>query len=172
MSRGYVHVYTGNGKGKTTAALGLAMRAAGAVLRVFIAQFAKGMDSSESHAFSRLSDQVVLRQFGLPHFIRGQPTRADLSMSSLGLHEVESAVRDGEYNMVILDEANIAVKLGLLRLDWLLQLVDEKPEPLELVITGQAAHPRLIELADLVTEMREVKHYFRQGILARVGVDM
>jgi cob(I)alamin adenosyltransferase len=172
MPQGYVHVYTGNGKGKTTAALGLALRAVGAGHRVFIAQFAKGMDSSESRAFARLSDRVVLRQFGLPHFVRGQATPADVTIASLGLREVESAVHGGEYDMVVLDEANVAVKLGLLPLDWLLQLIVEKPEPLELVITGKAAHPRLIEIADLVTEMREVKHYFRRGVLARIGVDM
>ncbi len=172
MSRGYVHVYTGNGKGKTTAALGLAMRAAGAGLRVFIAQFAKGMDSSEVHAFSRLSDHVVLKQFGLPHFVRGRPMPADGSMALRGLREVETAVHGGEYGMVILDEANVGVALGLLDVDWLLELIDQKPEPLELVLTGRGAHPRLIERADLVTEMREVKHYYRKGVLARIGVDM
>jgi len=172
MSRGYVHIYTGNGKGKTTAALGLAMRAAGAGLRVFIAQFAKGMDSSEVRAFARLSDQVVLRQFGLPRLILGRPTRLDARMAAQGLWEVETAVHGGEFGMVILDEANVGIALGLIDVDWLLELIHDKPEPLEMVITGQGAHPRLIERADLVTEMREIKHYYRRGVLARVGIEM
>jgi len=172
MSRGYVHVYTGNGKGKTTAALGLAMRAAGAGLRVFIAQFAKGTESSEVRAFARLSDQVVLRQFGLPRLISGRPKPLDVSMAARGVSEVEQAVHGGEFGMIILDEANVGVVLGLLDVEWLLKLIDDKPEPLELVLTGQGAHPRLIERADLVTEMREIKHYFHRGVLARAGVDM
>lgn len=171
MSRGYVHIYTGNGKGKTTAALGLAMRAAGAGMHVFIAQFAKGMESSELRAFSRLSDRVVVRQFGLPRFTR-LPTRADAQSASRGMQEIEAAIRSGEYGMVVLDEANIAVLLGLIRLEWLLSLIESKSDAMELVITGQGADPRLIERADLVTEMREIKHYYRQGILARVGIEM
>jgi cob(I)alamin adenosyltransferase len=172
MEHGYVHVYTGNGKGKTTAALGLAMRAAGAGLRVFIAQFAKGQDCSELRSFARLSDRIVFRQFGSPEFIRGQPAGTDKRMAEDGLREARAAMLNGQYGVVVLDEANIAVLMGLISLDSLLAVVAAKPAQVELIITGQGAHPRLIERADLVTDMREVRHYFHRGVMARAGIEM
>ncbi len=172
METGYVHVYTGTGKGKTTAALGLAMRAAGAGLRVFIAQFAKGRDSSEQHSFARLSDQIVFRQFGGPEFIRGRPSGSDRRLAEEGITEARIAMSSGQYGMVILDEANVAVLLGLISLDSLLAIVEAKPDPVELIITGQGAPPELLERADLVTEMREVRHYYHRGVLARAGIEM
>lgn len=172
MQHGYVHVYTGDGKGKTTAALGLAMRAAGAGFRVFIAQFVKGMHTSELHSFARLSDQVVIRQYGPSSFIRRQPSPRDSSMAQDGLNEVRLAVRSGEYRVIILDEANIAVLLGMINVDELLDMIDTKPADVELVITGRSASPRLMERADLVTEMREIRHYYRRGIMARTGIEL
>ena len=172
MERGYVQIYTGDGKGKTTAALGLAMRAIGAGIRVFIAQFAKGRGSSEQRAFSRLGEQVVFQQFGTSGLIRGPARLKDRQLANAALHQTRVAMRNGDYGMVILDEANVAVMLGIVDLDDLLELINEKPNHVELVITGRAAHPRLIERADLVTEMREVKHYYRQGIAARVGIEV
>lgn len=172
MEHGYVHVYTGNGKGKTTAALGLAMRAAGAGLRVFIGQFAKGQGCSELRSFARLSDRIVFRQFGLPEFIRGRPAGTDKRMAEEGLREACNAMLGGRYGMIVLDEANIAVLLGLISLDSLLAVVEAKPAQVELIITGQGAHPRLIERADLVTDMREVRHYYHRGVMARAGIEM
>ena len=96
----------------------------------------------------------------------------DVRMAARGISEVEEAVHGGEFGMVIVDEANVGVVLGLIDVEWLLKLIDEQPEPLELVLTGQGAHPRLIERADLVTEMLEIKHYYRRGVLARVGIEM
>ncbi len=172
MEQGYVHVYTGDGKGKTTAALGLAMRAAGAGRRVFIAQFAKGRSSSEQLAFGRLSDRVVFRQFGAPAFIRGVAGDADKQLADDGLLQTRAALHSGEYGMVILDEASIAVMMGLISVDSLLELIDTRPSHVELIITGRGMNERILSRADLVTEMREIKHYYRQGILARVGIEM
>ncbi|MEN6355543.1 MAG: cob(I)yrinic acid a,c-diamide adenosyltransferase [Armatimonadota bacterium] len=171
MSKGYVQVYTGNGKGKTTAALGLAMRAAGAGMRVFIGQFVKGMDYSELHSFAKLSDQITLKQFGRRCFIRNEPEMDDVLVARQGLDEVRRAVASGEYGLVIMDEANIATYYNLFSVDELLEIIDTKPEHVELVITGRYVDDRIVERADLVTEMREVKHYYTQGVLARAGIE-
>lgn len=168
---GYVHVYTGNGKGKTTAALGLAMRAAGAGLRVFIAQFAKGSDHSELHSFGKMRDQVTLRQYGRESFIVGAAGGDDVRIAHEGLEEIREVVASGDYDLVILDEANIATYFSLFSVDDLLDLIDSRPEHVELVLTGRYADPRVMSRADLVTEMREVKHYYQQGIAARAGIE-
>jgi len=168
---GFVHVYTGDGKGKTTAALGLALRAAGAGWNVFIAQFVKGMRYSELSILERLSDRVTVRQLGRSCFIKGAAEPADLECAEQGLAECEEVILAGDHRLVVLDEANVAVALGLFPVESLLELISLRADRTELVITGRWAHPRLIEVADLVTEMREVKHYYRHGILARVGVE-
>ncbi len=161
----------GNGKGKTTAALGLALRATGAGLRVFIAQFIKGMQNSELTALQRFSDTITVKQFGRNCFIREQPSEADVSAARTGLLEVRGVIASGEYQVVILDEANVATHLGLFSVDELLSVVRAKPDDVELIITGRNADPRLIETADLVTEMVEVKHYYQRGIAARIGME-
>lgn len=171
MNKGYVHVYTGDGKGKTTAALGLAMRVAGAGFRVYIGQFMKGMDCSELHSFARLSDLVVLKQFGKPSFIYDSPDTEDIASAQNGLLEAQNAVMSGCYRLVIMDEANIATHYGLFSVEELLDLIDHKPEHVELVITGRWVDKKIIEKADLVTEMREIKHYYKQGVLARLGIE-
>ncbi len=169
---GYVQVYTGAGKGKTTAALGLALRAVGAGWNVFIGQFAKGTRTSELIALDqRLADRVTVRQFGLPRFISGAPNAEDLALARRGLDEARAAVSSGKYGLVILDEANVAVTLGLLSVDDLLALIDAKGPEVELVLTGRDADARLLQRADLVTEMRLVKHYFQQGVAARRGIE-
>lgn len=170
--RGFVHVYTGDGKGKTTAALGLALRAAGAGWKVFIGQFAKGMTYSELGIFGRLSDLVTIRQFGRSCFIQRKPERADLDGAEQGLAECKEVLLAGNHRLVVLDEANVAVALGLFPVEALLQLIRLRTDPTELVITGRWANSRVIERADLVTEMQEVKHYYRKGVVARVGVEM
>jgi len=170
-SCGYVQIYTGDGKGKTTAALGLALRAAGAGLRVLIAQFAKGEHTCELDALERFADLIVVRQYGTGRFIRGEPTEADIQAAQHGLREAGEALRSGDYALVILDEASIATHLGLFTVDELLAVIAAKPKGVELVITGRRADPRVIERADLVTEMREVKHYYADGVQARRGID-
>lgn len=171
VNKGFVHVYTGDGKGKTTAALGLTMRATGAGLRVFIAQFAKGQDYSEIHSLARLSDLVTVRQYGTPDFITAPGDQRDSQLAKQGLAECRQAVASGGFDLVIMDEANIAVLFELITVEQLLEVIRAKPQHVELVITGRGADPRVLEAADLVTEMREIKHYYRVGVMARVGIE-
>jgi cob(I)alamin adenosyltransferase len=171
MRRGYVQVYTGHGKGKTTASLGLALRAAGAGLRVLICQFMKKGEYSEHRALRRLDDLVSVRQYGRGRFVCGTPDAADIAAARKGLAEAASMIRSGSYDLVILDEVNVAVHYGLISPEDLLGLIREKPKALELVLTGRHAHERIMEEADLVTEMREVKHYYGQGVRARRGIE-
>jgi len=169
--KGYVQVYTGNGKGKTTAAFGLALRAAGAGLKVFIAQFVKGMRYSELESIKRFSDLITLKQYGRGCFINQDPTEDDIQLVKAGLDEVRETILSGEYQLVILDEANIAVHYNLFTADDLVELIDVRPDGVELVITGRYAHQMVLDKADLVTEMREVKHYYSQGVMAREGIE-
>jgi cob(I)alamin adenosyltransferase len=169
--KGYTHVYTGDGKGKTTAAIGLAVRAAGAGLKVFIAQFIKMGDYSEIKALRRFSDVITVEQFGIGRFIGSKPKSKDIQAAQKGLTRVKSAMATGKYRIIILDEANVAVNLGLLAIEDLLHLILHKPDDTELVITGRAAPSRIMEKADLVTEMKPIKHYFQKGVAARVGIE-
>jgi cob(I)alamin adenosyltransferase len=167
----YTHVYTGDGKGKTTAALGLALRAAGAGWSVYIGQFAKGMRYSELAALERFADRITIHQFGRRCFIERAPEPGDLACARQGLRRAHRAVTSGHYRLVVLDEANVAVALGLFPLEELTDLIDAKPPGVELVLTGRWAHDEVIARADLVTEMREVKHYYHKGVLARLGIE-
>ncbi len=169
--QGFVQVYTGNGKGKTTAAFGLALRAAGAGMRIFIAQFVKGMEYSELIAFKRFNDQITIKQYGRGCFIRGNPDAADVKAAQAGFSEVNEIIVSGDYDLVIMDEANIAVYYNLFTVEELLELIKSKPAHVELVITGRNAHEDILDQADLVTEMREVKHYFTEGVAARKGIE-
>ena len=169
---GCVQVYTGDGKGKTTAALGLAIRAAGAGMRVFLARFLKPAVSSELRALERFADLVTVRSYGRAGFIRGEPGPEDIARAREGFEEVREAVASGGYLLVILDEVNVAVDLGLLEVEEVLDLIEERPEQVELVLTGRRADARIIERADLVTDMREVKHPWHAGVPARKGIDL
>ncbi|MBW2049802.1 MAG: cob(I)yrinic acid a,c-diamide adenosyltransferase [Deltaproteobacteria bacterium] len=171
MMKGYVQVYTGNGKGKTTAALGLALRALGAGLRVYMAQFIKGSGYCELKALERLSGSVTFKQYGLGFFINREPDENDVIAAREGLKQVRRIMCSGKYDLVILDEANMAVDYGLFSVEDLLDFIKARPENVELVITGRKAHPRIVEAADLVTEMREIKHYYRKGVEARTGIE-
>jgi len=162
--KGYVQVYTGDGKGKTTAAIGLAVRAVGAGLKVFIGQFVKGLDYSELKSLERFSPQINVKQYGRAKFVHSKPAEEDFTVARAGYEEIKEIVKSGQYDLVILDEANIAVHFKLLSVEDLLASV-------ELVFTGRKADPRLIEKADLVTEMREVKHYYSEGVIAREGIE-
>lgn len=169
--KGHVQVYTGSGKGKTTAALGLALRAAGAGLKVYIAQFVKGMKYSELDALAKLSHSITVKQYGRSCFIRRNPEKEDIQAAREGLKEVKEVMCSGKYQMIILDEANIATYFNLFSVEELLDLIRSKPEEVELVITGRMADPRIIEEADLVTEMKEIKHYYQKGVQARDGIE-
>ncbi|MBW2624675.1 MAG: cob(I)yrinic acid a,c-diamide adenosyltransferase [Deltaproteobacteria bacterium] len=169
--KGYVQVYTGDGKGKTTAAIGLAIRALGAGWRVFFAQFLKAGEYSEHKALAQFSDHLTIKTYGRNVFIKGEPEEEDRRLAQEAYLEIAEIVASGRHRLVILDEANVAVHYGLITVDQLLDLIDRRAEGVELLITGRYAHSRLIERADLVTEMRGVKHYFDRGIKARVGVE-
>lgn len=171
LRQGYVQLYTGDGKGKTTAAIGLAVRAAGAGLRVFIAQFIKEGRYSEIQALECLGEKITCRQYGRGRWIRGQASEDDASLARNGLDDVRAVLTSGRYQVVILDEALLAAWMRMLDVDDLLDLIDLKPNGVELVLTGRRADPRLVERADLVTEMCEVKHYYRQGVRAREGIE-
>ncbi|MGD9495748.1 MAG: cob(I)yrinic acid a,c-diamide adenosyltransferase [Armatimonadota bacterium] len=168
--RGYVQVYTGDGKGKTTAALGLALRAAGAGLRVFIGQFVKGMEYCELRALARFPE-IEVRRYGRTCFIDREPQPEDIAAARAGLVEARAEMLSGRWDLVILDEANIATHFGLFAVEELLAVIADKPADVELVVTGRRADPRVIEAADLVTEMREVKHYYERGVKARKGIE-
>lgn len=169
--KGYVQVYTGNGKGKTTAALGLAVRAAGAGLKVFIVQFLKMGDYSEIKALGRFSDLITVEQYGLGRFVKGKPSPEEIEAGKKGLERVKSVIASGKYDVVIIEEGNVAVMCGLFPIEELLDIVDKKPDNLELIITGRGAAEALIEKADLVTEMKEIRHYYQKGVSARVGIE-
>jgi cob(I)alamin adenosyltransferase len=171
LKRGFVHIYTGHGKGKTTAALGLALRAAGRGLRTYIGQFMKGRFYGELAAL-RDHPLITIEQFGRPECIhREEVTPEDVERAAHALARARAVLTGGQYAVVILDEINVALWFGLLTLDDILALLDERPEQVELILTGRYAPPALIERADLVTEMREVKHYYQQGIPARKGIE-
>jgi cob(I)alamin adenosyltransferase len=138
---------------------------------VFIAQFVKSGRYSEIEALDRFADRVTCRQYGRGCWLRGRPSEEDVRMARAGYEEVREVIRSGDHHLVILDEADIATWFHLLAVDDLLHLIEIKPEAVEMVFTGRRADPRLIERADLVTEMREVKHYYRQGVPARKGIE-
>lgn len=168
---GYVQIYTGDGKGKTSASLGLIMRASGAGLRVYLGQFIKGGDYSEIKTLREKFPNVTVEQYGISGFIKGNPTNEDIQAAEQGLQKIRQAMLSGEYDIIIADEANCAVTAGLFPVDKMITLIAEKPVHIELIITGRKTDPRLIEMADLVTEMREVKHYLNKGIAARRGIE-
>ena len=169
--KGYVQVYTGNGKGKTTASLGLSVRAAGAGLKVFMVQFLKQGDYSEIKALERFSDLITVEQYGLGKFVKGKPSPEDMAAGQKGYDRVMEILKNGEHDLVVVEEGNVAVMCGIFPEKSLLDLIDLKPEHVELVITGRGATEAVIDRADLVTEMREVKHYYSQGVAARTGIE-
>ena len=171
MRRGYIQVYTGNGKGKTTAVLGLALRAAGAGHRVFIAQFIKQRRCSEHKALERFSDLVTIMRYGRGFLMGKGPGKADLEAAANGFKEVRDIIESKKYDVVILDEINIALHYGLISVEELLDVMDKKPLGVELVLTGRYADSRIIEKADLVTEMKDIKHYSTRGVKARAGIE-
>jgi len=171
MQKGYVQVYTGDGKGKTTAALGLALRAAGHGLKSYIAQFMKGQRYGELDALAALP-AIQLEQFGGPRCLRREELGAeDAARAQQGLARAREQMLSGQYDLVILDEVNVALWFGLLQLDEVLDLLQVRPAGVELVLTGRRAPAELCARSDLVTEMREVKHYHALGVMARAGIE-
>lgn len=173
LKQGYIHVYTGNGKGKTTAALGLALRAAGQGLSVTMIQFLKGeADIGEIKAAAAFLPKFVIKPTGQPGFtFRREISIEDREQAAEAIELASKIVHDGSTDVLILDEVNVAVSLGLVPEGWLISLMENKPKAMELVLTGRNASPRIIACADLVTEMREIKHYFKKGVEARKGIE-
>ena len=171
LTHGYVQIYTGNGKGKTTAALGLIVRACGAGLRVYIGQFIKKGQYSEIKTLNRRFPEVTIEQYGGGHFIKGKPAPKDIKAAEDGLKKLRHAMLSKKYDVIIADEINGAVAVGLFFADKILCLIDDKPKNIELVLTGRAASDRVIDRADLVPEMNCVKHYFNKGIKSRKGIE-
>lgn len=165
-----IQVYTGNGKGKTTAALGLALRAAGAGLKVYIGQFIKGKEYSELVALKKFKN-IKVEQFGRGRFIREKLSRQDLESAKRGIEKIKKIIADNIYDVVILDEINIALHLKLLSPKEVLGLMKNTPRKIELVLTGRCAGQSIIKNADLVSDIKERKHYFRKGLRARRGIE-
>ena len=168
--KGYVQIYTGNGKGKTTASIGLAIRAAGAGLKVYIIQFLKKGDYSEIKALSRFGN-IIVEQYGLGNFVKGKPSDEDIAAGAAGYLKLCELLKENNHDVVIAEEANVAVMCNLISEKELLALIDMKPENVELVMTGRGATAAVMEKADLVTEMKEIKHYYKKGVTARVGIE-
>jgi cob(I)alamin adenosyltransferase len=168
---GYIQIYTGNGKGKSTAAFGLSLRAIGAGKKVYFAQFIKGLPYSEIKAITKFIPDITLRQYGLGCFIYDNPTQDDIDAAQKGLKEISTIIQSGKYDVVVLDEANIALYYKLFTVQELIDVLTTKPEATEIIITGRYAPDELIKIADLVTEMKEIKHYYSRGIEAREGIE-
>lgn len=173
LEQGFLQVYTGNGKGKTTAAIGLALRGAGAGLKTYIAQFMKEYPYNEVFSLKPLEPWITLEQFGNDEFVLKQknPSKNDLKKAIKGLEKAKRNMLSGKYDIVILDEASVAIYFKLLKLEEVMDVLGAKPENVELIITGRYCPDEIIDKADLVTEMLEIKHYFNKGILARVGIE-
>lgn len=165
-----VHVFTGNGKGKTTAALGMALRASGAGMKVFIGQFVKGMHYHELDVLRSIPG-ISLRQYGLDCFIVNDPTEKDIAAARKGFEEMKKVTSRGEHDMVILDEINIALYYQLIEIQDVLELLRKRPAHVEMVLTGRYAPAEILEVAGLITEMKEVRHYYNDGLEARKGIE-
>lgn len=174
LERGYVHIYTGDGKGKTTAALGLALRAVGKGLKVLIIQFLKSedADSGELRAAERLAPDLDIRPRGEEGFVDPENIPASaFTLASVALAESGKEIQSGNWDIVVLDEINVAAAFGLVNVREVLDVVNLRPEGVELILTGRFAPAEFIDAADLVTEMKDVKHYFEEGVSARDGIE-
>lgn len=169
--KGYVQIYTGDGKGKTTAAFGLALRTLGHGGRVFIVQFMKKGKTGEARALSALGESISIIQTGPSGFLGPDNREGFVRATRRGLKILKEALFSGEYNLVIADELSVAVGLGLIPVEELLELINKKPAGPELVITGRYAPQELLDAADLITEMKEIKHYYKKGVKARKGIE-
>jgi len=171
LQKGYVHVYTGNGKGKTTAMFGLALRACGLGLRVYIGQFIKSIEYSEVKAIRKNLPNVTVELYGVGCFIDREASQEDITAARNGLQRATQIVLSGEYDLVMLDEVNVALFYRMLRVDDVLELIGKKPTNVEMVLTGRGAPKELVAVADVVSDISEIKHYYAKGVLARDGIE-
>jgi cob(I)alamin adenosyltransferase len=173
LKQGFVQIYTGNGKGKSTAAIGQAVRAAGFGLKTYIAQFMKEYPYNELNSLKHLSEWITIEQFGGDDFVykKELPGKEELEKANKGLQIAREKMLSGEYDLIILDEAIVAIYFKLIQTEELIEFIKIKPQNVELILTGRYCPEELIELADLVTEMKEVKHYYQKGITSRRGIE-
>jgi cob(I)alamin adenosyltransferase len=173
LTQGYIQVYTGKGKGKTTAALGLTFRALGHGLKIYIGQFMKGQPYGELTSAKQFKNQLTIEQFGQPTFVHVEKaTQKDIQLANDGLQRTEQLMLSENYDIIIMDEINVAIYFKLVSVSDVLQVLGKKPSHVEIICTGRNAPDELLERADLVTEMKEIKHYFNNGIAARKGFEM
>ncbi|MDD2902227.1 MAG: cob(I)yrinic acid a,c-diamide adenosyltransferase [Syntrophales bacterium] len=172
LTKGLIQVYTGDGKGKTTCALGLALRAVGQGLQVYMIQFLKGRETGEAKAAARLAPEMTLRYLGRPGLVNLRaPAPEDLARVKEAWDLARQVISAGAHDLVILDEINLALTHGLIPLEEVLKVLQGRPPGVEVVLTGRQAPPELVALADLVTEMRSVKHYYQAGVKSRRGIE-
>lgn len=179
LKNGYVQIYTGDGKGKTTASLGLALRAIGHGWKVLIIQFTKGEKEENGENFygelkaaSKFMANLEVMQFGLDRVVYSSNISIeDYKETRKGWERAKEAVASGEYGLIILDEINVCIDLNMIKLSEVKELLINRPKHLEVVLTGRRAHPELISMAHLVTEMKPIKHYFDVGVKARRGIE-
>ncbi len=173
LQKGYVQIYTGDGKGKTTASLGLALRAAGAGMKTMIIQFMKGQHYSELDAVKKLDGLISIEQYGSKKFCKpdGEYFDEHYDLARKGLARAYEALADDTLSIVILDELITSLIFELVTVDEIKDIISKKPANKELILTGRRAPRELIDICDLVTEMREIKHYYTQGVEARVGIE-
>ena len=171
--KGLILLYTGNGKGKTTAAMGLAFRAMGCGMKTYIGQFMKGQKYSELNAARMVPDYISIEQYGKDTFVhvKNPPDSENAAMAKAGYDKIKEALFSGNYDIIIADEIITLHFFNLISIEELLELVEKKPDGIELVLTGRYAPKEIIEAADLVSEMKEVKHYYRANVLAREGIE-
>ena len=171
IEKGLIQVYTGNGKGKTTAAMGLGLRATGEGLNVYMIQFMKGRRYSEVDAIEKISN-FTLVQYGRDEFVsKEKPDQIDIDLAKKGFNHAKKIINEGKFDIVILDEINVAVDFNLIPLKELVKLIEEKPKHIELILTGRYAHPEIVRMSDLVSEILEIKHPYQNGVQSRKGID-
>lgn len=172
MKKGYIHVYTGDGKGKTTAAIGAAVRALGAGLKVYMIQFMKRKKQNELKIIKKIPG-FNIAQYGRKGFVSQQkPDKKDIEIAEEGFEHAEKIIQNAEYDVVILDEINVAINYNLLETENILKIIKNKPKKLEIILTGRYAPKKLIKISDIVTEMKEIKHLYKKGIEKREGIDL
>ena len=173
LDKGFIQVYTGNGKGKTTAAIGQAVRAAGFDLKTYIVQFMKEFPYSELNSLKYLKEWITIEQFGGDDFVykKQLPGEEEKSKAKKGLNSAKEKMLSGEYNLIILDEINVAIYFKLFTIEEVITFIKQKSEKIELILTGRYCPDEILKLADLVTEMKEVKHYYQEGITSRKGIE-
>jgi cob(I)alamin adenosyltransferase len=171
-AKGLVIVITGNGKGKTTSAFGQALRAIGQGYKVLIVQFMKGRKYGEFIAAEKYLPHLTIRMSGLDSFVmRDNPAAVDIELAVQGFEFAKKAIVSGKYNMVILDEINVAVDFKLIGLKQVVEMIKNKPPALDLILTGRYAAKEIIRLADTVSEVKEIKHHYAAGIKDRAGIE-